>query len=116
MWVKIDDQFHAHPKIQTAWQQDPTAVGLHILALSHVGCYLTDGYIAEAFIKTLLPAAGKRQKVTGVLVDAGLWEPSVTEPGFWIHDYLEYNESKVHVAERRRRDSIRKRNGHGAES
>lgn len=115
-WVRLDDQLHAHPKIQEAWQKDPAAVGLHVLALSHVGCYLTDGYVSEAFVKTLLPTVGRRRKVAGVLVDAGLWEPAVTDAGFWIHDYLIYNESRERILSRRAADSARKRPGSRVDS
>ena len=116
MWVKIDDQLYGNPKVRRAWQTYEPALGLHLLSLSHAGCYLTNGFVDEAFVRMMLPSCSKRQKAVQSLVDAELWEEDPANDGYWIHDYLEYNDSREQVMARRSRDSARKRNGHGAES
>lgn len=114
-WTKIDDQLHAHPKVQQAWQTSRAAIGLHLLALSHASAYLTDGHVSDAFVTAQLPSAAERRKAVGALVDSGLWDDS--EAGGWtIHDFLEFNESRTQVESRRRSDSRRKRRGSEGES
>lgn len=107
-WTKVDDQLHAHPKVQQAWQANRASIGLHLLALSHAGAYLTDGHVSEAFVTAQLPRAGERTKAIAALVDSGLWQTS-EEGGWLIHDYLDFNESRQQVTSRRRADSNRKR-------
>ena len=113
-WVKLDDQLHAHPKVMRAWNARPAALGLHLLALSHCGAYMTDGFVEEAFVGMKLPRKVERDKTVATLIEVGLWEPA--EGGYCIHDFLEYNRSKEQVEGRRRTDSVRKRGGFRAES
>lgn len=114
-WTKIDDQLHAHPKVQQAWQTARASIGLHLLALSHAGAYLTDGRVSEAFVNAQLPVAGERRKAVGALVESGLWD-AVEGGGWTIHDYLDFNDSRAKVLIRRRSDSGRKGRGKGGES
>lgn len=114
-WTKIDDQLHAHPKVQMAWQACRASLGLHLLALSHAGAYLTDGHVSETFVNAQLPKAAERRKAIEALVSAGLWD-QWPEGGWVIHDYLEFNESRADVTSRRRADSNRKRRGTGAKT
>lgn len=114
-WTKIDDQLHAHPKVQQAWQTCDASLGLHLLALSYAGAYLTDGHVAEAFVKAQIPASARRRKAVEALVAAGLWD-QWPDGGWMIHNYLEFNESRAQVETRRRADSGRKRGGKGARS
>lgn len=108
-WVKIDDHLHAHPKFRAAWEQEPTSVGLELFALSHCAAYLTDGRVDELFVRSWFRTARRRERAIDALVGAELWVP--IGDGWQIHDYLDYNESKEQIEDRRRRDSIRKRNG-----
>lgn len=114
MWVRIDDQMHSHPKVIRAWQACGESLGLHLLALSYAGCHLTDGHVSVAFVRYQLPQSRARARAVTALVEAGLWEPN--GDGWIIHDYLEYNESRDQITARRRRDSVRKRNGIRMES
>lgn len=114
-WTKIDDQLHAHPKVQQAWQAARPSIGLHLLALSYASAYLTDGHISEAFVTGQLPGAGERRKSIEALVSAGLWD-QWPDGGWMIHDYLEFNESREHVQSRRRADSKRKARGGSSNS
>lgn len=95
-WSKIDDQMHSHPKVKRAWDANKTSLGLHLLALSYAGAYLTDGHVPETFVKTQLPIAASRRRAVKTLVDSGLWEPSAD--GWQIHDYLDHNPSKSETA------------------
>jgi hypothetical protein len=106
-WVRVDDQLHAHPKIRAAWQSEPAALGLHLLALSYSSAYLTDGRIDPEFVRQQIPARNKRERALTALVDAGLWDPNGT--GWEIHDYLDFNEPRERVLARRRADASRKR-------
>ena len=94
-WTRIDDDFHSHPKVQQAWQASRPSLGLHLLAMSHCGHYLTDGCISESFVRTCLPAAAARRQAVAALVDAGLWECEGS--GWIIHDYLNFNPSREQV-------------------
>lgn len=98
-WTRIDDQLHAHPKVQHAWHAEPAALGLHLLALSHAGCYLTDGHVSETFVRTHLASPARRRRAIGALVGAGLWE--ARPDGWQIHDFLHFNEARDDVLARR---------------
>ena len=106
-WVRIDDQFHGHPKVRAAWEAEPAAVGLEVVALSHAAAYLTDGYVDEIFVRSWFRSSGRRRRAVNALVDTGLWIPNGS--GWQIHDYLEYNDSRERVLEKRRIDAARKR-------
>jgi hypothetical protein len=88
-WVKLDDQLHAHPKVARAWQSCPAALGLHLMAMSHSGCYGTNGQVDAAFVTGKIPGAALRKKAVAALVDSGLWD--VTRDGWKIHDWEIYN-------------------------
>ena len=104
-WIKIDDQLHSHPKVIAAWHAHHAALGLHLLALSHAACYLTDGRVSDAFVRGLLPAAAERRRVLSALTavappfTSGLWVPDGS--GWQIHDYLDLNESREDVLAKR---------------
>lgn len=100
-WVHVDDHLHAHPKFKAAWEREPAAVGLYLLALSHSGAYLTNGHVDTEFVSSWIRSARRRERTVGALVGCGLW--TVDGDGWEIHDYLDYNESRDHVLERRRR-------------
>lgn len=105
-WVKIDDQLHAHPKVRRAWRASPRALGLHLLALSYCGQYLSDGFVDEDFVEERLPRRAERADALKALVDAGLWD--VADGGWQIHDFLEYNRSRAETEETRAWDNKRK--------
>lgn len=88
-WVKLDDQFHAHPKAARAFATCDASLGLHMLAMSYAGCFGTEGHIDVVFVKTKVPSAAKRAKSVSALVESGLWD--VTENGWKIHDWEIYN-------------------------
>jgi hypothetical protein len=90
-WAKVDDKLHAHPKAARAGLE---ALGLHLLAMSHVAAYETNGHVEATFPNQ---KAGER---AGTLVDrlvsSGLWEVNGYDGDGWIiHDWLKYNPSRV---------------------
>ena len=105
-WVRIDDQFHNHPKLALLGDLQLPAVGLHLLALCWSNSYLTDGFIPEGQVSKLagdlamLLPQGKPDPIVLALVDSGLWEGE--EGGYLIHDYLEYQPSRYEVLKQRR--------------
>lgn len=102
-WAKLDDTFHAHPKVR---QAGLAAIGLHARAISFSAAYLRNGKVDSGWVEE---TAGKKGlKLADELVNAGLWEPNGT--GWYIHDYLEYNPSREKVLARRAADAARKGN------
>ena len=106
-WARIDDHLHAHPKIVAAWQIDPASVGLELLALSHSAAYLTDGAIDQRFVRSWFKSAARRRRAVNALVETGLWVPN--GDGWVIHDYLDYNEPRELLLERRRAREAKRR-------
>lgn len=93
-WVKVDDQFHAHPKLGALGDALLAGAGLHVLALSWSANYLMDGRIPAGQVARL----GGSAEIAAALVEAGLWE--LDDRGYRIHDYLVYNPSRADVHER----------------
>lgn len=113
-WVKLDDQFHAHPKVRQAGN---VGAGVYARCLSFCGAYHTDGFISRADAA----AIGKTAELKRVTL-AELWQeiepgdtrlvtdrrdsgnrplPDVTVKfdayGFFIADYLQHNYTKAEV-------------------
>jgi hypothetical protein len=106
-WVRIDDHLHAHPKFRAAWDAEPSSIGLELFALSQSAAYLTDGQVDELFVRSWFQNARRRQRAVDALLHTGLWVPNGA--GWRIHDYLDYNESRAQVEQRRTVDATRKR-------
>jgi hypothetical protein len=112
-WLKIDDGFCEHPKIQPLSDK---AFRLHVVAMCSCARRLTDGYLTRKDVDVCRVVAGKATRRHIVeLEDAGLWNP--TPDGWAINDYLRYNPSAEKIkaerqaaAERQGR-SRAKRNG-----
>jgi hypothetical protein len=100
-WVKLDDGFADHPKIE---RLSGDAYRAFIAGLCYCARFLTDGHISSERTKKLAS-----RKAQGELEQAGLWEPNGA--GVNVHDYLVYQESRETVLERRRKDSERKARG-----
>jgi hypothetical protein len=98
-WAKLDDGFHAHPKVM---QAGLAATGLHVLAISYCSRYLTDGHVSAEFVRQV--ASRNASKLVSKLVEAGLWEVRDEKPdsGWIVHDYLDYNPSRAEVIAARR--------------
>lgn len=81
-WFPVDDGFHSHPKARKAGME---AIGLWTLAGSHCMNYLTDGFVADWWVKEKPRGATLAKR----LVAAGLWRrgENDSEQGYWFHDW-----------------------------
>jgi 5-methylcytosine-specific restriction endonuclease McrA len=105
-WYRTDNDYYEHPKFdeltlaaESVWHRG--------IAWSHRN--MTDGYIRTRKAVELASKANDLgltfESLADELVGAGLWE--VVEGGYQIHDYLEYQDSKSEVEEKRLRNSVR---------
>ena len=70
-WVKLDDQFHSHPKVIACGNE---AAGVYARSLAYCGAYYTDGFVSRKQAATFAPT-----RVLKRVTEAGLWEE--VEPG-----------------------------------
>lgn len=114
MWLKLDDQFHEHPKLRAV---GPEAAWLHIGAMCLSARFLTDGFIAESDIPLLAPTTPSRtrNKFVSKLLELGLWERA--NGGYQIHDWLDYQPSadSVRTEREKARERMRDRRGRSPE-
>lgn len=113
-WVKIDDQFHDHPKVLDV---GPCAEALYFRGLTYATRFLTDGFIPVGHLRRMgdMDALAEAERLT----TSGLWQS--TEGGYLVHDYLDYQPSKEHIlADRaksaKRQAEWRDRNRNGVEN
>lgn len=90
-WVRLDDQFPDHPKID---QAGPLAGWLFVCGLAYCNRQLTDGFIPKATMPRLSTVPNPA-KVARALVDAGLWD--AVDGGWQVHDYLDFQPSRDKV-------------------
>jgi len=102
-WVKLDDQFAGHPRIEEA---GPAAAWMFVAGLCHCSTYLTDGKITKAASKRL-GNVRKPDEQARRLVSAGLWADCGDY--YMVHDYLDYQPSKTKVLAERDAGAERKR-------
>ncbi len=93
-WFKVDDQFHAHPKVVGLGRDRSSALALWVLAGSWASNYLTEG-----FIPTHMLAQFGTRKAADALVRVGLW--TTVEGGWQYHDWAEQNPTREQVLEQR---------------
>lgn len=98
-WARFDDRFHGNPKVLGVWHTCPEAIGLYVMSVTYCSQQETDGEVPDWFIQTLVAGKAQRNRLTGALENAGLFEP--TSAGFCIRDYLEYNPSKAQLKAKR---------------
>lgn len=115
--MKHYDERLEHPKLVKV---GPHAEHLDDRATLYANKNLTDGFVPTSKVRTLVDwhgifeadAKGKPRPVDPMvladrLVEADRWER--VDGGFQIHDYLEHQQSKAQILERRAKDSERKR-------
>lgn len=102
MWVKLDDQFPDHPKVERI---SDGAFRLHVSALCHAARYLTDGVISDERPAKLISRF--RPKYVSELLDAGLWVRQGR--GYVIHDFTHWNKTREHWEKKRADDAERLR-------
>lgn len=94
-WIKLDDQIARHPKFIKA---GPIASWLWVCGQSFCAQYLTDGFIPAEAVSSL-GRINQPEKHAQRLVDVGLWDRE--SGGYRVHDYHDYQPSKVEVERRR---------------
>lgn len=90
-WVRLDDGFADHPKLE---QAGPLAAWLHVAALCYCARHLTDGCIPKPKALRLTDVPRPAQRVDALLA-AGLWEDEGDH--YRVHDYLEFQPSREQV-------------------
>ncbi len=106
-WARLDDGFFCHPKVTELAELNAPAGFLHIRAISYCTKYLTDGWVTSSALASLVPDEAARKEQIKALLEVGLW---YSEDGkYAIHDFLDWNPSKVEVNEKRHKDRERKR-------
>jgi len=103
VWFKVDDSFHAHPKVLAA---EPAALGLWVVAGAWSSANLTDGFVPDSALPRLLPDAAS---LAEQLRTAGLW--ARVRGGYRFHDWGDYNPTSESVRTEREaaKERMRKR-------
>ena len=100
-WLKIDDRVRTHPKIVEA---GPVAAWFWFCGICYCREHLTDGFIADKMLSTLVPGAPSWKRPAAALVAAGLWHRE--ERGYRVHDFLEWNPSRAEVEAQRAAEAV----------
>lgn len=90
-WVRLDESFADHPKIERA---GPLAAWLHVAALCYCSRHLTDGRIPKPKAHRLVDIPDPADHVSALLRE-GIWTED--GPDYVIHDYLDYQPSRQDV-------------------
>ena len=91
VWARLEDTFTEHPKVVGLSDR---AFRLHVTAIVYASRLKTDGLVPASMPRSW----GFAKKHSDELVAERLWE--VTPKGFQVHDFLEYNPSKVEIEEK----------------
>lgn len=101
-WFPVDDAFHSHPKARKAGDE---ALGMWTRAGAYCMAYLTDGFVADWWVKEQPKGVVKARR----LVAAELWRRGEKdgESGYWFHDWKPEC-TKAHVLDVREKARQRK--------
>lgn len=120
-WGRLDDSLYDHPKLDEL-PSDPAeverilagippaallrlaAIGLWTRAISWSNRFLTDGVVPRAKLAKLDGTTALADALAGECVT--LFEKTAT--GYAVHDFLQFNDSRADVLERRRKEAERK--------
>ena len=99
-WVAIDDRFPDHPKLAKLGDLVAAATWLHISALCYCNRWLTDGFIPDGKLAGLYTLKDHDPAdLAKALKKARMWER--VRGGWRIHDYQDYQPSRIEVEEKR---------------
>lgn len=101
---RYDDDMRHSPKLIAAGDR---AAWLWWCSVQYSRNALTDGFIPRVVVPTLFPGAVTPRNSAAALVRTGLWR--AVDGGYQIHDYLDWNPSKVDVLAEREKERARKR-------
>jgi hypothetical protein len=103
-WFKVDDKFHAHPKIKRIPRRLRRAsLGLWVIAGSWCADYETDGAVPEY----MLDEFDADPEEVGALIDVGLWDDA--EDGIQFRNWGEFQPTRAQNDHRREQDAERQR-------
>jgi hypothetical protein len=97
-WVALDEQFPEHDKVMDLTDR---AFRLHVTALCYCARNLTNGFLEPKHVKVVCAVVqvARPARFIDELVAADLW--IVTDEGYAIKNYLDYNPTKDHVDKKR---------------
>lgn len=102
-WGRLDDSLYDHPKLdRLPEEQRLEGVGLWAVAISWSNRFLTDGHLPRSRIEKL----GGTIELAESLVTAEMFDHDGS--GYRIHDFLDFNDSRADVMERRQKEAERK--------
>lgn len=104
VWLRFDDQFPIHRKVSGL---SDAAFRLHVSAIFWCARNLTDGVVPEEDLDDVSARVRTPQRFVPELVKRGVWEP--VENGWQIHDYLDFQWSKIRVEQERRKSADRQK-------
>jgi hypothetical protein len=102
-WFKVDDSFHAHPKVLAT---DADALGLWVVAGAWSSAHLTDGFLPDHALPRLLPDSATLARK---LITAGLWRK--VRGGYQFHDWSDFQPASSDVRAMREKRSAAGRMG-----
>lgn len=112
-WARFDDGYAFHPKLVAAGLE---ARGLDAAGICYSQAQSTDGFVPDAVVNMLAGTAAKGRQVAQRLVDVGRWARHDDRCGYLIHDYLEYNDSRKKVEEKKAAERDRKAAGRATQA
>lgn len=89
-YFKMDVGYLTNPKIAGLLAESPTAVILHIESIAYAAQHLTDGIVPKALVMRMV---GAEESDAQLLIDAGVWIPTMAAGRIEVHDYLEHQRS-----------------------
>jgi len=108
-WIKLDDDFYLHPKVQAC---EPTDVYLWVVATAWSAARSTDGAIPAHMVPVIgaLARCPSPEQAFERLHAAGLVDLNGPDeaPGWTIHDFLNHQQSKAQRDEAKAKDRDRK--------
>jgi hypothetical protein len=112
-WSKIDDLLPHHRKVRGLGCDAWAAFGLYVASICFAQREFTDGLILRTDLPALIPGRVPTPRHIQALVAAGLWDPLPDGGpiGWYIHDYLDWNDSAAVRRQKLQEDAARKRAG-----
>lgn len=117
-WMKVETVARSNPKIGATVAATGHCDAAWLWLAGNLYCRdsLTDGFIADFVLPTLVPALPAKvlKPLPGALVAAGLWHRG--DGGYHIHDFLDHNPTKAAIESKRKADNERKKAGSKTDS
>lgn len=90
MWLKIDDGYAEHPKIEAAVAEcGPVAMLIHVRLMCYCARNRTDGFVPDSALARIVADQRHGRKAARSLTSNGLILPA--KAGVMLHDWLRYN-------------------------